>query len=80
MLTTPKPEKCSCEVRIAGVNFPRYKRCSRNAVTVEAGKPVCRQHSADAKAARVANGDAARERQKVLYYAHLKSRKNERKP
>lgn len=67
-------EKCSVEVLIRGMAFPRYRRCSRKAVTIEDGKPVCRQHTKAAKDARIKKGDEARERNKVLFYARLRKK------
>ena len=53
--------RCCVEVRISGMNFPRYRQCARVAVTVdEHGKPVCKQHSPASKAVRREKGDAAR--------------------
>ena len=70
--------RCSVEVRVQGMAFPRYRRCSRKAVAVEDGKPVCRQHSKAAKEDRARKGDKARERNKALFYArmHKKSSQN----
>lgn len=35
--------QCSADVRIKGMNFPRYKPCTRKAVVVRNGKKYCKQ-------------------------------------
>jgi hypothetical protein len=72
---------CSADVRIAGLNFARYRQCSRKATTVdEAGLPVCKQHSPQAKTNRATKARTNYEttqRKKMglhLAYIHAKTK------
>ena len=52
MTTEGKLGKCAEQVHDAGTSWPRYHRCSRNAILIEDGTPWCRQHAPSAKAKR----------------------------
>jgi hypothetical protein len=70
-----KTERCHIEVRVKGMNFPRYHQCKRAAVAKdEHGLPVCKQHSPEARAARLAKADAIRRRRLNLHLAYLRSK------
>lgn len=45
-------QQCSACIPIRGLNFLRTRQCSRRAVAVESGKPVCNQHKQSAVDAR----------------------------
>lgn len=66
--------RCCKEVRIPRMNFPRYRQCTRKAVTVEACGPVCKQHTTDADESRKQKTILADERRRKQYFAYLRAK------
>lgn len=74
----PSLGQCCEHVRIPGHNFPRYKRCSRAAVTMgrrrlacesEGDVPLCFIHSPEGVAKRRARGEETEKKRLRAFYA-----------
>lgn len=63
--------KCIKQVRIAGMVFPRYHRCSRDAM---GGTDTCKQHSPEAKALREKKAEVLNQRKRKLHLAYIHSK------
>lgn len=67
--------QCEATFLIKNMNFPREKRCSKNATCIHDGKHYCGIHDPNRKAERQEKSDAKKEKTRIaksnLYIAYL---------